>query len=654
VEGTRVIYSKNATLYKGKIEDILYTLRVWVEDDSKKIAVSFSSPPKSPCKIAFYCQPVLSSTPSKQGGIKTFIRDKSVIFHNSLNDFTDTFMAVGCNRKFEICLDKSAFWQGKWQLDTEKISKDTCCAIITNVGNVEKNDILFILTADEKIDLAENKIASCFEGHRDMIKDSHTTFLKDAFPTKTDTKTNEHPPQNNLIQISTPHKELDVMFNTWLPIQMENSRYLARCGFYQSAGGYGFRDQLQDVCGILLLKPHIAREHILRCCGVQFEEGDVLHWWHEKKDGVSGVRTRCSDDMLWLPYTIYEYIEKTGDADILNVEVPYLSGENLKDTEQERYFIPKQSAQKGTVYDHAVRAINKIEYAHNGLLKIGSCDWNDGFSAIGEKGEGSSVWLSQFYVIVARKMAKIALIVKDDELHSELEKRANDLLFRVDELCYDGEWYLRAFFDNGEPLGSHKNKEAKIDLLPQSFAVLSNMPNKDRLQSSINSCMKHLVDDEKGIIKLFTPPLKETNAGYISSYPEGIRENGGQYTHGALWLVKALFRLGRNDEGYRLLRYINPAYRYLQGEWGNTLKTEPYALPADIYYGGNYTGRGGWSHYTGAASWYYRIVLEDLLGIKIFGDKVEINPNIPRDWEGFSAHLNIKNTQIDLKINNAK
>ncbi len=653
IDGSRVIYSKNSTLYKGIIEDAVYTVRVWVEDNSKKIAVSFSTVPKNDCKIAFYCQPVLASTPSKQGGIKTFVKDKGVIFHNSLNDFADTYMAVGCNRNYEICLDKGSFWQGKWQGNTEKISKDTCCALITNVGDMENNDILFILTAREEIGVAEETLISCFERNRELIKKSHHTFLKDAFPTKTTAPKIEKSPQNNIIQINTPHKELDVMFNTWLPIQMENSRFLARCGFYQSAGGYGFRDQLQDVCGILLFNPTLAREHILRCCGVQFEEGDVLHWWHEKKDGISGVRTRCSDDMLWLPYTLFEYIEKTGDTDILKVEIPYIFGETLKENEQERYFIPQKSQQKGTVYDHALRAINKIEYAKNGLLKIGSCDWNDGFSAIGEKGEGSSVWLSQFYAIVARKMAKISRFMKDEKMVAELEKRANDLLFRVDEICYDGQWYLRAFFDNGEPLGSHKNKEAKIDLLPQSFAVLSNMQNKDRLSSSIDSCMKHLVDDENGIIRLFTPPLKETNAGYISSYPEGIRENGGQYTHGALWLVKALFRLGRKEEGYRLLQYINPAYRYLQGEWGYTLKTEPYALPADIYYGKNYTGRGGWSHYTGAAAWYYRIVLEELLGIKIFGDRVEITPNIPKEWDGFSALLNIKNTQIDLKVKNA-
>ncbi len=652
LSGARVIYSKNSTLYKGTVKNVKYVIRVWVEKDSKMISVFFSNPPQKPVKIAFYCQPVLGTSPSKQGGIKSFIKDNGVIFYNALNDFCDTYMGVGCNRKFDICLDKGAFWQGKWQDNREKLSKDSCCAIITETGDNEQNNLIFVLTADDTSSLAEEKLKKCFERKRDMVKDSRKTFLKDAFPTKTQPKEEPQPPQNNIIQISTPHKELDVMFNTWLPIQMENSRFLARCGFYQSAGGYGFRDQLQDVCGILLLNPTLAREHILRCSGVQFEEGDVLHWWHEKKDGISGVRTRCSDDMLWLPYTLFEYIEKTGDTDILTQEIHYLTGETLKDNEQERYFVPQKSQQKGTVYDHAVRAINKIEYAKNGLLKIGSCDWNDGFSAVGDKGEGSSVWLSQFYAIVARKMAKIARIMKDEEFAASLESRANDLLSKVDEICYDGEWYLRAFFDNGEPLGSHKNKEAKIDLLPQSFAVLSNMQNKDRLTSSIDSCMKYLVDNENGIIRLFDPPLKETNAGYISSYPEGIRENGGQYTHGALWLVKALFRLGRKEEGYRLLRYINPAYRYLQGQWGDTLKTEPYALPADIYYGGNYTGRGGWSHYTGAAAWYYRIVLEDLLGIRIFGDRVEIEPNTPLELTDFSVQMNIKNTQITLNYKN--
>ena len=653
LKGARVIFSKNTAIYKGIAEDAEYTLRVWVENDAKMMSVSFSKVPEKPCKIAFYCEPILSHSPTKQGGISAFIRDNGVYFYNSLNNFTPTYMGMSCDRKFDVCLDKGAFWQGKWKdKKDEKMSKNIGCGIIAQVGERENNDILFILTADEDLNKAEEKIANCINRNRDIIKDSHDTFLKDAFPGNTKIREKNNSQKHNIIQINTPHKELDVMFNTWLPIQMENSRYLARCGFYQSAGGYGFRDQLQDVCGLLSLKPDIAREHILRCCGVQFEEGDVLHWWHEKKDSVSGVRTRCSDDMLWLPYTLCEYVKRTGDADILKEEIPFLLGESLKKGEQERYFVPQKSKEKGTVYDHIVRAVNRIDYAKNGLLKIGSCDWNDGFSAVGDKGEGSSVWLSEFYAIVARKTAEIARLMKDDEFASSLENRASALLSKVDKFCYDGEWYLRAFFDSGETLGSHKNKEAKIDLLPQAFAVLSNMGNMKRVKKCIDSCMEHLVDDEWGIIRLFAPALKETNAGYISSYPEGIRENSGQYTHGALWLVRALLKLGHVEDGYRLLRYINPAYRYMQKNWGETLKTEPYALPADIYYGGNYTGRGGWSHYTGAAAWYYRIVLEDLLGIKIFGDRVEISPNIPKEWNGFSSLLNIKDTQIQFSFKN--
>lgn len=652
LRGSRVIYQKNTAIYKGKIGEVKYFIRVWVERDVKMISVSFTNPPKEQCEMAFYCQPVLSDLPLKQGGISSVVKENGIYFYNSLNNFSPTYMGMGCDRPFAVCLDKGAFWQGKWKDNREHQSKDPCGAVITKVGTQEKNDILFILTARDDLSSTSEAINRSVERARDEIKQSHSTFLKDAFPKGSNNAQKFREEKDNILRIDTPHKELDVMFNTWLPIQMEKSRYLARCGFYQSSGGYGFRDQLQDVCGLMLINPAIAKEHILRCCAVQFEEGDVLHWWHDTHCGNCGVRTRCSDDMLWLPYTLFEYIQKTGDKSILKETVPFISGENLKYQEQEKYLCSLQVGESGTVYEHAVRAINKIEYAKNGLLKIGSCDWNDGLSAVGDKGEGSSVWLSQFYTIVARNTAELARIMGDEEFALELEKRAQELLLKVDELCYDGRWYVRAFFDNGEVLGSKDNKEAKIDILPQAFGVLSDMANRERLESSINSCMEHLVDDQNGIIRLFAPPLKNTKAGYISSYPKGIRENGGQYTHGALWLVKALFRMERKEEAYRLLRYINPAYRYLQGEWGQSLKTEPYSIPADLYYGEDYMGRGGWSHYTGAASWYYRIVLEDLLGVKIYGDRVEICPNAPMEWQEFSILLCIRDTTIQVKVEN--
>lgn len=636
LDGAETSFMKNKGIYRGIFEEVEYTVEVTVENDVKKIKFSTQNSIKKSFKIAYVCEPVLGQVRKITNGISIDSDGQNqIVFFNRLDNFSSFFMGMGCSENATKIFDKGSFFGGNWEQNSNRFSAGIFGGLVSDFKGENGNEIIYCLTADQSKEKLNEKISNCFYSENDGDGTG-----KKGLATHTE----------NSIQIKTPHAELNVLFNTWLPIQFENSRYRARCGFYQAAGGYGFRDQLQDICAIMLLSPDQAKNHIIRCCGVQFEEGDVLHWWHETPQGPSGVRTRCSDDMLWLPYGVCEYVFKTGDADILDISVPFISGDVLQSDEQERYFTPKISQQNETVFEHCLRAVKRIDYAENGLLKIGSCDWNDGFSKVGNEGKGSSVWLSQFYCIVAKRMAIICRQREEFEIADQLENSAKNLLEKIDEICFDGEWYVRAFFDNGEVMGSRNSKEGKIDLLPQAFAVLAGMKNEERITSSLNACMKYLVDDDLGIIRLFSPSYHTVNAGYISSYPEGIRENGGQYTHGALWLIKALLNCGRTEEGYKLLQYINPAYRYQKGEWGEKLGTEPYALPADVYYGEGYQGRGGWSHYTGGAAWYYRIVLEDLLGIKIFGDRVEIVPNIPKDWDGYSADLSIKGTDIQVKV----
>ena len=461
---------------------------------------------------------------------------------------------------------------------------------------------------------------------------------------------------HNALRVDTPDKALNHMISSFLPTQILNSRIFGRTAFYQNGGAWGFRDQLQDVSSMILLRPRLARQQILRAAACQFPEGDVLHWWHRLpgKSGLRGVRTRYSDDLLWLPYVTAEYIKQTGDGSLLHLKIPYLEGETLRDGEHERYFEPTMSAQRGTLYEHCLRAIeHAARFGAHGLPLIGGGDWNDGFNRVGIQGRGESVWLAQFMALTLDEMRPVCRLMGDEESETRFAQRAEELRNAVDETAWDGRWYRRAYFDDGTPLGASGAPACEIDSLPQSFAVLSGMPDDKRRNLALDSAVEKLVDWEHGLIRLFAPSFtgeEGYSPGYVAAYPAGIRENGGQYTHAAVWLCMALLREGRVDEGYSLLKLLNPAEKCAQEAQAKRYLREPYALAGDVSTAKGIEGRGGWSLYTGAAGWYYRTVVEELLGIRLRGGSLGLEPRLPSGWHGYSATLTLDGAVIAITV----
>ena len=398
--------------------------------------------------------------------------------------------------------------------------------------------------------------------------------------------------------IQTDDALLQTFANRYLVHQTMRTRVFARCAFYQCGGAYGFRDQLQDCMNLVKIQPNLLKEQLYRSAAAQFPEGDVLHWWHMVLPGSRqqkrGVRTRCSDDMLWLPYAAAVYIKETADAAILDVR------------EADRYFSPRQSEEKATLYEHAKRALRRAcQKGTHGLLKIGAGDWNDSYSAVGEKGEGESVWLTMFYIMTAKAFLPLCRQRGDGETAGMLEQLIKDLTDAVETAAWDGEWYLRAFYDDGTPMGAKGNKTCQIDLLPQTFAVLADLPDRQRRRTALKSAWQLLYDRANRMLRLFWPPFtpESKRTGYVNFYPPGVRENGGQYTHAAVWFLKALWQEGFLQEAEELLRALNPMTRLQENGLTGDYRNEPYALSGDIYALNGYEGRGGWSLYTGAAGW---------------------------------------------------
>jgi len=434
------------------------------------------------------------------------------------------------------------------------------------------------------------------------------------------------------ITIKTGDKSLDHLLN-WLPYQTLSCRFFARAALYQAGGAIGFRDQLQDCLALLYVSPTLVRNHILDCAAHQFEEGDVMHWWHPP---MTGVRTRVTDDMLYLPWVTAEYIKFTGDVKILGESVPFLCGRTLKEDERDLYFTPT-TGEFATLYEHCLRAIKRNKIADNNLIFMGGGDWNDAMDNVGIKGKGTTVWGSMFlYHVIDRFMP----YVKNAAQRKEFMQTALRLKNGV-ETAWDGEWFLRAFMDDGTILGSKNSRECQIDLLSQSWASLSGIADKKHAKTALKSAADRLIDYENGVIKLLDPPFEHIDAGYIAGYPKGVRENGGQYTHAAVWFVMALLKEGSVNFAYSLFEMLNPANRY-KG-WGasngavgamagkgakDRYMAEPYALCGDVY-AGEFAGVAGWSWYTGAAGWYYKCFIENFCGISIQNGRMAINPKLP-------------------------
>ncbi|MFZ1982100.1 MAG: glucoamylase family protein [Smithella sp.] len=456
------------------------------------------------------------------------------------------------------------------------------------------------------------------------------------------------------VQIKAPDPSLNVLANGWLLYQTLACRIWARSGYYQSVGAFGFRDQLQDVMALIHAGPDFAREQLLLCASHQFEVGDVQHWWHHPLG--RGVRTKCSDDYLWLPLTTCYYISATGDNKILDESISFINGRPVNMEEDSYYDLPARSLETASLYEHCVRSINRgLRFGEHGLPLMGSGDWNDSMNMVGIKGKGESVWLGFFLYEVLTQFAKIAYLRGDTSFGEHCQKEASQLRLNIEQHGWDGSWYRRAYFDNGTVLGSAKNQECRIDSIVQSWAVLSGAANDNHCRMAMEALSKYLVRSDIGIVQLLAPPFDKSglNPGYIKGYVPGVRENGGQYTHGAIWAAMAFAALRDNRHAWEIMTMINPINHTSSSEAMATYKVEPYVVAADVYALVPHAGRGGWTWYTGSAGWMYRLIVESLLGLKRDGNKLRLIPCLPADWNGFGLRYRYGKTIYHIAVSRA-
>ena len=640
IKGSAATFTPNAAVYDSKIGKCYFRVKVYVPEAgmTKRIQVEMRNAGDEDVQfsLGYYAEPAM-------GTDRTLSKFLSAEVHrNGISVTNEHVWGIKGYAFFGITDSGMDFW--------------SCNSIKVLAGKWEDRSVL--PCAESCVFVGKNITLSGSENTTVTFSASFAKQERAAVFLGTDYQAEEPGPETRL-KIHTEDKALNVMVNTWLPMQMKNSRMFGKCGFYQCGGAFGFRDQLQDAMNIVMTDPKLAKQFIIRCAAAQFSEGDVMHWWHNfpaEDGGIRGIRTRCSDDMLWLPLALSRYVECTGDASILETKIAFMCADKLGENERERYSNFQKGDARFTVYEHGKRAIAVAEnYGAHGLLKIGTGDWNDGYNYVGEKGIGESVWLSMFAAIVMDKFADIAdKYMKDTEYAGALRMKSESLKKAIDEHGWDGKWYSRAIYDDGEVMGSENSSQCQIDSLSQSFATICNMPDASRRRSALYNALEYLCDNENGVVRLFWPPLTPDGkrTGYVNYYAPGTRENGGQYTHAACWLALSLFRSGNNTVAYLLLKMLNPVNRYFNVQTANAYLGEPYALAGDVYSVEPYCGRAGWTLYTGAAGWYYRTAVEEMLGITMKNGQLSISPNLPSQLSGYTAEVTIDGKKRKIHCTN--
>lgn len=651
------------TVFEKDYNEIEHEMTVFVPvTDSIKatlIKLRNKSHIKKEIKVTYYMDPVLGVHEyfTKQHIITEFDYENSLfLFKNSYNnDFPHRKVFMFTTEKISSFTgDKCKFFGSlgrkdyPWGLLANELDGDvgvgyeSCGAIQIGVDIEpgEEKELAFYIGQVTNNEMLENYIKRYY---RLNYAKTQLNKVKDQWKEITD-----------IIKIKTPDPSMDLMLNGWMVYQTLSCRIWGRSAFYQSGGAYGFRDQLQDAMNIGLISSQIFKNQILIHARHQFKEGDVQHWWHPA-DRSKGVRTKFSDDLLWLPFAVIEYIDITGDYSILKLEETFLEDRLLKEDEDERYGVTDSSDEKGTIYEHCNKALDKsLKYGEHQLPLMGSGDWNDGMNRVGNKGKGESVWLAFFLYSILVRYTSLCDMMNDKERSHRYKDEADRLNQAIDEYGWDGNWYRRAYYDDGTPLGSAENSECTIDSIAQSWAVLSGAGSKDKCEMAMESLKRHLVKEDIGIILLFAPPFDkgEKDPGYIKSYVPGVRENGGQYTHAASWVISAFASLGHGDTAWKLFNMINPINHTRTLKECSIYKTEPYVLAADVYSVNPHAGRGGWSWYTGAAGWFFKAGLEYILGFKKRNDMIFINPCIPSYWEGFQIFYRYNETRYSIRVEN--